>query len=92
MPYDSQNYQNMKFLKNEVTQAIELGRKGESKYLAVAVSSIIARTLPSKSGRLGRELGLISLVSRMKSDQVVVKLSRRLRDYCANSILKTQKS
>ena len=38
-------YTSVKAEKNQVTQAIELEEKAESKYLAVAVSSIIARNL-----------------------------------------------
>ena len=56
----AKNYQKyVKAEKNQVSQAIELEEKAESKYLAVAVSSIIARNLfLPKSGRSGQGTGL----------------------------------
>ena len=55
----AKNYQKyVKAEKNQVSQAIELEEKAEGKYLAVAVSSIIARNLFLQNLEdLGKELG-----------------------------------
>ena len=53
----AKNYQKyVKAEKNQVTQAIELEEKAESKYLAVAVSSIIARR---KSKEITRKISYV---------------------------------
>ena len=84
------NYQ--KYVKAEkklVTQAIDLEEKAEGKYLAVAVSSIIARNLFLQNLEdLGKELGFnLPSGAGAKSDQVAAKLLQtygmKALDYCA---------
>ena len=86
----AKNYQKyVKAEKNQVTQAIELEEKAESKYLAVAVSSIIARNLFLQNLEdLGKELGFnLPSGAGAKSDQVAAKLLQtygmKALDYCA---------
>ena len=86
----AKNYQKyVKAEKNQVTQAIELEEKAESKYLAVAVSSIIARNLFLQNLEdLGKELGFnLPSGAGEKSDQVAAKLLQtygmKALDYCA---------
>ena len=86
----AKNYQKyVKAEKNQVTQAIELEEKAESKYLAVAVSSIIARNLFLQNLEdLGKELGFnLPSGAGSKSDQVAAKLLQtygmKALDYCA---------
>ena len=86
----AKNYQKyVKAEKNQVTQAIELEEKAESKYLAVAVSSIIARNLFLQNlEELGKELGFnLPSGAGAKSDQVAAKLLQtygmKALDYCA---------
>ena len=86
----AKNYQKyVKAEKNQVTQAIELEEKAESKYLAVAVSSIIARNLFLQNLEdLGKELGFnLPSGAGTKSDQVAAKLLQtygmKALDYCA---------
>ena len=84
------NYQKyVKAEKNLVTQAIDLEEKAEGKYLAVAVSSIIARNLFLQNLEdLGKELGFnLPSGAGAKSDQVAAKLLQtygmKALDYCA---------
>ena len=84
------NYQKyVKAEKNLVTQAIDLEEKAEGKYLAVAVSSIIARNLFLQNlEELGKELGFnLPSGAGAKSDQVAAKLLQsygmKALDYCA---------
>ena len=86
----AKNYQKyVKAEKNQVSQAIELEEKAESKYLAVAVSSIIARNLFLQNLEdLGKELGFnLPSGAGTKSDQVAAKLLQtygmKALDYCA---------
>ena len=86
----AKNYQKyVKAEKNQVTQAIDLEEKAESKYLAVAVSSIIARNLFLQNLEdLGKELGFnLPSGAGAKSDQVAAKLLQtygmKALDYCA---------
>jgi len=86
----AKNYQKyVKAEKNQVSQAIELEEKAESKYLAVAVSSIIARNLFLQNLEdLGKELGFnLPSGAGAKSDQVAAKLLQtygmKALDYCA---------
>ena len=86
----AKNYQKyVKAEKNQVTQAIELEEKAEGKYLAVAVSSIIARNLFLQNLEdLGKELGYnLPSGAGAKSDQVAAKLLQtygmKALDYCA---------
>ena len=84
------NYQ--KYLKNERNRfdfPITLEEKAEGKYLAVAVSSIIARNLFLQNLEdLGKELGFnLPSGAGAKSDQVAAKLLQtygiKALDYCA---------
>ncbi len=84
------NYQKyVKTEKNQVTQAIDLEEKAEGKYLAVAVSSIIARNLFLQNlEELGKKLGFnLPSGAGAKSDQVAAKLLQsygmKALDYCA---------
>ena len=86
----AKNYQKyVKAEKNQVTQTIDLEEKAESKYLAVAVSSIIARNLFLQNLEdLGKELGFnLPSGAGPKSDQVAAKLLQtygmKALDYCA---------
>ena len=86
----AKNYQKyVKAEKNQVSQAIDLEEKAESKYLAVAVSSIIARNLFLQNLEdLGKELGFnLPSGAGAKSDQVAAKLLQtygmKALDYCA---------
>ena len=86
----AKNYQKyVKAEKNQVTQTIDLEEKAESKYLAVAVSSIIARNLFLQNLEdLGKELGFnLPSGAGAKSDQVAAKLLQsygmKALDYCA---------
>ncbi len=76
----SQNYQ--KYVKkeaNQVTQAVSLEEKAEGKYLAVAVSSIIARAMfLDNLVQLGELVGMVlPSGAGNKSDQVAAKLLER---------------
>ena len=86
----AKNYQKyVKAEKNQVSQDIELEEKAEGKYLAVAVSSIIARNLFLQNLEdLGKELGFnLPSGAGEKSDQVAAKLLQtygmKALDYCA---------
>ena len=86
----AKNYQKyVKAEKNQVTQAIDLEEKAEGKYLAVAVSSIIARNLFLQNLEdLGKELGFnLPSGAGAKSDQVAARLIQtygmKALDYCA---------
>ena len=86
-PKNFQKY--VKAEKNQVTQTIDLEEKAEGKYLAVAVSSIIARNLFLQNLEdLGKELGFnLPSGAGAKSDQVAAKLLQsygmKALDYCA---------
>lgn len=86
----AKNYQKyVKAEKNQVTQAIDLEEKAEGKYLAVAVSSIIARNLFLQNLEdLGKELGFnLPSGAGAKSDQVAARLIQtygmKALNYCA---------
>ena len=86
----AKNYQKyVKAEKNQVIQDIDLEEKAEGKYLAVAVSSIIARNLFLQNLEdLGKELGFnLPSGAGAKSDQVAARLIQtygmKALDYCA---------
>lgn len=73
----SQNYQTyLKKEKNQVTQAVTLEEKAEGKYLAVAVSSIIARAMfLDNLAQLSQQIGYtLPSGAGTKSDQVASQI------------------